>query len=121
MASSSSSSDPSHPPVILVFGPEVTLRDAALAQIRADVLADAPRDFNEDRFDLAASGLDPARVVAAARTLPVMATRRLVVARGISDRRAARFIERELPSYLEDPSPSTCLVLEGSERRFIST
>ena len=99
--------------VILVFGPEVTLRDAALEEIREAVLADAPRDFNEDRFDLAASGLDPARVVAAARTRPVMASLRLVVARGISDRRAGRFIEHELPGYLDDPSPTTCLVLEG--------
>ncbi len=115
MASSSSSSDPSHPPVILVFGPEVTLRDAALAQIREDVLADAPSDFNEDRFDLGSAGLDASRIVAAARTHPVMARSRLVLVRGLAERRAARFIEGELVLYLEDPSPTTCLVLEAEK------
>ena len=43
-------------PVVLIEGPEASLRDAALAELRAQVLADAPRDFNEDRFDFSRRG-----------------------------------------------------------------
>ncbi|MCZ6822359.1 MAG: hypothetical protein O7F10_05350, partial [Deltaproteobacteria bacterium] len=83
-------------PVVLIVGTEGTLRDAALAEIRTRVLGDATPEFNEDRFDLASRGADPARILAAARTFPVLAKRRLVIVRGISDRRAKRFIEVEL-------------------------
>ena len=102
-------------PVVLIVGTEGTLRDAALAEIRARVLGDATPEFNEDRFDLASRGADPARILVAARTLPVLAKRRLVTVRGISDRRAKRFIEVELLEYLEDPVPTTCLLLEAEK------
>lgn len=102
-------------PVVLIVGTEGTLRDAALAEIRTRVLGDATPEFNEDRFDLASRGADPARILTAARTLPVFAKRRLVIVRGISDRRAKRFIEVELLEYLEDPVPTTCLLLEAEK------
>ncbi len=110
--SSSSSSDPV-PPVLLLLGAEAALRDAALAGIRERVLAGATPEFNEDRFDLASSAISGARIIAAARTLPVGAPGRLVRVRGLEDRRAARFIEAELLPYLEDPVHTTCLVLEA--------
>ncbi len=111
-----SSSRPSEPaegiaPVVLVVGSEATLRRAALAELRARVLGDAMPEFNEDRFDLAEPGLQLVRIPAAARMRPVGAARRLVVVRGLSDRRAERFLTQELPRYLEDPVPTTCLVL----------
>ncbi len=106
---------PAGPPlVVLLVGEEETLRDAALAELRAAALAGGPRDFNEDRFDFAAGALDAARVLDAARTLPVLAERRLVRVRGLDDRRASSFLERALPEYLERPSPTTCLVLEAA-------
>jgi DNA polymerase-3 subunit delta len=108
-------SEPAEPPLVaLLVGEEETLRDAALAELRASALGDGPRDFNEDRFDFAAGALDGARVLDAARTLPVLAARRLVRVRGLDDRRAAGFLERSLPEYLEQPSPTTCLVLEAA-------
>jgi DNA polymerase-3 subunit delta len=117
--SSSRSSEPSggrgFAPVVLVCGPEATLRDAALAELRERVLAGAPRDFNEDRFDLGAPGFDPLAIVAAARTLPVMARARLVLVRGIAERRAEKFLDGALLEYLESPLDTTCLVLEGEE------
>jgi DNA polymerase-3 subunit delta len=99
--------------VVLIEGPEATLRDAALAELRERVLAGALREFNEDRFDFGVAGTDPAEVIAAARTLPVMAQARLVLVRGLGDRRAEKFTEGALLEYLEAPLASTCLVLEA--------
>ena len=79
------------------------------------MLAGASPAFDEDRFDLAATGAEPARVLAAARTLPVLAPRRLVMVRGLEDRRAQRFLEELLPGYLDDPAPSACLLLEAEK------
>jgi DNA polymerase-3 subunit delta len=81
-------------------------------ELRARALGDAPPEFNEDRFDFAQGGTDPRAVVAAARTLPAMAPRRLVLVRGIADRRARAFLDKTLLDYLADPTPTTCLVLE---------
>jgi DNA polymerase-3 subunit delta len=112
MSSSKRSKKGDIPSVVLLVGEGQALRDAALTEIRDTVLAGGPRDFNEDRFDFA-GGADAGTILAAARTLPVMAPRRLVRVRGLSDRRAARFLEQDLPAYLEDPVPSSCLLLEA--------
>ncbi len=103
------------PPVVLLVGPEETLRDAALAELRGAALGGGPRDFNEDRFDFAAGGVDGAQITDAARTLPLLARQRLVRVRGLDDRRAQSFMERLLPEYLERPSSTTCLVLEAEK------
>lgn len=102
------------PPVVLIEGPEASLRDAALAALREQVLAGAPRDFNEDRFDFSISGTEPAAVVAAARTLPMMARARLVLVRGVGEKRAEKFNDGALVEYLESPLETTCLVLEAA-------
>jgi DNA polymerase-3 subunit delta len=100
-------------PVVLLEGPEATLRAAALAELRARVLGDAVRDFNEDRFDFSERGVDPAEIIGAARTLPLMARGRLVIVRGIGERRAEKFLDGALLTYLDAPLASTCLVLEA--------
>ena len=102
-------------PVVLLAGSEAALRDSALSEIREQVLAGAVREFDEDHFDLAAAGTDATSIASALRTLPVLAPRRLVRVRGLEDRRAAKFIERVLLEYLEDPQPTTCLVLEAEK------
>jgi DNA polymerase-3 subunit delta len=112
MPSSRRSESAGVPPVVLLVGEAQALRDVALVAIREQVLAGGPADFNEDRFDFAA-GARGADVIGAARTLPVMSERRLVRVRGLEDRRAAGFVETELPQYLEDPVPTTCLLLEA--------
>lgn len=113
MSSSNGSESSAFPPVVLIEGPELTLRDAALAELRDTVLAGALREFNEDRFDFSVAGTDPAEVIGAARTLPVMAQGRLVLVRGLSDRRAEKFADGALSEYLESPNATTCLVLEA--------
>lgn len=101
------------PRVVLLAGPEATLREASLDELRERALEGGPRDFNEDVFDLASGGIDPVSVVSALRTLPVLAARRLVRVRGLASKRATRFIEGPLLDYLEDPAETTCLVLEA--------
>jgi len=103
------------PPVVLLLGTEATLRDAARRELRAQVLGAGSADFNEARFDLASSGASGAQVLAAARTLPMLGPGRLVVVRGVEDRRAKEFLARDLPSYLEAPVATTCLLLEAEK------
>ncbi len=83
--------------------------DAAGAAIRAAVLAEAgaAAAFNQDVFDLKDKGVGAA--VATARTLPMMARRRLVVGKGVDEVKAADL--EPLVAYVQDPNPSTCLVL----------
>ncbi|MDH4228383.1 MAG: DNA polymerase III subunit delta [Nitrospirota bacterium] len=98
-------------PVYLVYGEESLLRAEAVAAICAAALDPALADFNQDRFD--AGRCAAADVVAATRTLPVMAERRLVVVRGVE-----RFGADDLAVLVEavaDPTPTTCLLLEGEK------
>jgi DNA polymerase-3 subunit delta len=96
---------------VLVTGDASTLRDAAIAKLREQVIGSGPRDFNEDRFDVSVARTDPAQVISVARTHPVMAPGRLVIVRGVEAKRAARFIEEGLLPYLADLVPTTCLVI----------
>jgi DNA polymerase-3 subunit delta len=101
-------------PVYCLYGAERYLVDRCLAAIRAAVVggpAAAFASFNSDLFDLREASL--VAVVAAARTLPMMAKLRLVVARGIDAVKADDLAP--LLGYAEDPSPSTCLVLVGDK------
>jgi len=99
-------------PIYCLTG-ERYLVDAAAKAIRAAVLgaAGAGASFNHDSYELKESGLAP--VIATARTLPMMARRRLVVGKGIDDVKAD--LLEPLIAYVEDPNPSTCLVLLGEK------
>ena len=99
-------------PVYCLAG-ERYLVDAAYAAIRAAVLgqAGAAAAFNHDTFELKESGMDTC--LATARTLPMMAKRRLVVGKGIADLKAD--LLEPLVDYVADPNPSTCLVLVGDK------
>jgi DNA polymerase-3 subunit delta len=94
---------------IYCFSGERFLVDTAVAAVRAAVLAAAGAGaaFNHDTFDLKESGLGGA--LGTARTLPMMAKRRLVVGKAIDDVKAADL--EPLVAYVEDPNPSTCLLL----------
>jgi DNA polymerase-3 subunit delta len=66
-------------PAYLLAGPEPLLRDDALAAIRSASLGAGPPEFNVDRLE--GANTTPDQLLAAVRTLPVMAPRRLVVLR----------------------------------------
>jgi DNA polymerase III subunit delta len=99
-------------PIYCLTG-ERFLVDSAVAAIRAAVLAEAgaAAAFNQDVFDLKENGVGGA--VATARTLPMMAKRRLVVGKAIDEVKAAEL--EPLVAYVEDPNPSTCLVMYGEK------
>jgi DNA polymerase III subunit delta len=100
-------------PVYLVVGEERFLRDELTAALRNGCLADAIAEFNEDR--LTAGEDDIRKVISAAQTLPLMATRRFVLVKQVerwegNSEDESRALD-ELSKYAEAPSASTCLVL----------
>jgi DNA polymerase-3 subunit delta len=98
-------------PVYLIHGPELLLREDALAAISQAVLDPELADFNEDRFE--AGQCSVPEVIAAAQMLPMMAERRLVVLRDVGKLKGDAL--KPLAEYLTDPSPSTVLVLEAEK------
>ena len=93
-------------PIYCLYGKERFLLGRVLDALRAAVLEPATKDFNHDVLDAKAGA--PA-IVAAARTLPMMAKRRLVVVRG-ADELKADAVE-PLLAYVADAAPETVLVL----------
>ncbi len=101
-------------PIYCLYGAERYQVDRCLAAIREAVVggkAAAFAAFNQDVFDLKETSL--AAVVDTARTLPMMAPRRLVVAKGIDGVKSDELAP--LIPYAGDPNPSTCLVLVGEK------
>jgi DNA polymerase-3 subunit delta len=100
-------------PIYCLHGAERYLVDRCLAAIRQAVLGSAGggASFNHDVFDLKETPMG--RVVSTARTMPMMARRRLVIGKGVDDVKAPD-LEPLLP-YVEDPNPTTCLVLIGEK------
>src|SRR5262249_11056560 len=68
-------------PLYLVVGEERLQRDQVVAEIRAAALGGGIPAFNEDRFQ--AGEVDVDKVLAAARTVPMMAPKRFVLVRGL--------------------------------------
>jgi DNA polymerase-3 subunit delta len=114
-------------PVYVVTGEEGFFLDQVVAEIRKASLAGGVPAFNEDRFT--AGEADADKVIAAARTVPMMAARRFVLVRGVErwDAGSSSSSEGEdatpagagagdspldkLAAYAQAPVPSTCLVL----------
>jgi len=103
-------------PVYLIHGEEAFLTRQATDWLRQKVLEGAVEDFNLDRFD-GRESLDAERIVQAARTLPMMADRRLVWVRN------AEFVFKQstdalkkLVEYVESPDSMSCLVFQAMDR-----
>jgi DNA polymerase III subunit delta len=103
-------------PVYLVAGEERLFRDEVVAELRAASLAGGVAAFNEDKFTAGEAEVD--RVIAAARTVPMMARRRFVLVRG-AERWEGQESDRSpfdrLAEYAEAPVESTCLVVVGQK------
>lgn len=94
-------------PVYFLYGDEELLVEEALTRLKNLFSAQADADFNVEVIDAAEAGA--AHVVDSAETIPLMATRRLVIAR-----KADKLSKKEqevLCAYLERPNPATTLVL----------
>ncbi len=94
-------------PVYLLLGDQDLLRELAANKLQAAVLGDAPSPFNFERFD--GEGGEAARIVMSANMMPLLGGRRLILVK-----RASRLVETEasLQAYVENPNPSTVLVLD---------
>jgi DNA polymerase III subunit delta len=94
-------------PLYLITGKERFLVDRAVDLLRERVLDPRTRDFNYDVFH----GKDATaqRVLSAARTLPMMARRRLVLIRDADEIKADE--ATALVAYVAAPCAETCLVL----------
>jgi DNA polymerase-3 subunit delta len=103
--------DPELPPVCVITGSERVFVERAVDALRAAVVGDGPRGFNDDLFQ--GQGLSAQAVIGAARTLPMMAARRLVLVRGV-DAMSAGELEA-LGAYLQSPVRETTLVLVGEK------
>ncbi|MGO0122008.1 DNA polymerase III subunit delta [Desulfothermobacter acidiphilus] len=94
-------------PLYLFWGPERYLQQEAVHRFRSILVGeDNPFDF----IDYDAETTTVEQVVTAASTLPVLATRRLVVVRNAPYFASKRAPQRALEAYLQEPAPTTCLV-----------
>ncbi len=109
-------------PVYLVTGPEQWLRDQVTREVRAAALTGGLEAFNEDKFT--AGEVDVDKVIAAARTVPMMSKRRFVLVRSAerwdgaasddSDVKKDSPLDR-LMQYVAEPVDSTCLVIVAAK------
>jgi DNA polymerase III subunit delta len=110
-------------PVYLVTGTEQWLRDQVVAELRAAALGGGVAAFNEDKFTAGETDVD--KVVAAARTVPMMANRRFVLVRSAErwdsassgdddDGKKESPLDR-LMRYVDAPVDSTCLVITAAK------
>ena len=104
----------------VLAGEERFLRDQVVAEIRAAALGGGIPAFNEDKFQ--AGEVDIDKVIAAARTVPMMAPKRFVLVRGVERWDSARDSDSgdddakaspldKLATYATAPIDSTCVVL----------
>ena len=96
-------------PVYYLFGDEDLLREESFSRLKEAILAGGLVDFNYDLFY--AGEVEISKVTSAASTLPVMAPRRLVVLKDADKLKAPE--EEQLLAYMDDPSPTTALVMVG--------
>lgn len=94
-------------PVFLAISEHQALLDEVVARIKARVADEADLNLNLDEFDADQASAD--EVVGAARVMPFLSDRRVVVVRDIH-RWRGRDLET-LAAYVEDPSPDACVVL----------
>jgi DNA polymerase-3 subunit delta len=98
-------------PLYFLYGKERYLLDRAVDLLRARVLDPRTKDFNYELFYGKEAGA--ARIVQAARTLPMMAKRRLILVRDADEMKSDELAG--LIAYVTDPAPETCLVFVGEK------
>ena len=100
-------------PVYYLCGSEDILKDEAVRAIVDRALEPHERDFNFDQR--AAQGLAPEDLHALVNTLPMLASRRVVVIRDIEAWKKKAAIHEVLQQYLANPAAETVLILvEGA-------
>jgi DNA polymerase III subunit delta len=102
-------------PLYWLFGAEHYLADRVLTALREAALKGSPRGFNLDVF--LGKETSAAQILQAAKTLPMMAKRRLVIVKDASELKAAE--QEPLANFIKDPVKETTLVFvsEKVDRR----
>jgi DNA polymerase III subunit delta len=96
-------------PLYYLTGDEEVLKDELLECLVDRVVDPAARDFN---FDVRAAGdLDGESLHALVETPPMLASRRLVIVKGLEQWRRNARVWKVLERYVEAPSPTTVLVI----------
>ncbi|MBI4509832.1 MAG: DNA polymerase III subunit delta [Deltaproteobacteria bacterium] len=94
-------------PVYVLSGDDHVMLERVISVLRDAVVPPSARAFNLDVLEARAVG--PVAILNAARTLPMMGKKRLILARDV-DALAADSLAELIP-YLENPAPSSVLVL----------
>ena len=94
-------------PLFLFFGPESYVAEEAIARLKKSLIGPGMEGFNFDTYQ--GSEVEAGALLDTVLTFPVGSSKRLVVVRGIEGIREE--VRKALIPYMEDPSPSTCLVL----------
>jgi len=98
-------------PVYVLVGTERLLIERVVDTVRKAVDSMGAPGFNIEVFD--GKGLDAARVISAARTLPMMADTRLVLLRHVDAMTPTE--QTNLAEYLDDPCDSACLLITATK------
>jgi len=98
-------------PLYLLYGDEPYLVERAVKKLLERAVDPSFRDFNLNVFY--GNECKGDEVFSAAQTLPMFAERRVVLVKKGGDLPAAA--QEILLSYLQDPSPGTCLVLQAEK------
>ncbi len=98
-------------PVYVLVGTERLLIERAVGAVRKAVDAMGAPGFNIEIFD--GKGLEAGRAISAARTLPMMADKRLVLVRRFDAMTPTE--QNHLAEYLNDPSDSACFVMTADK------
>src|SRR5580765_6748777 len=96
--------------VYLVHGEEAFLKEQAAAEIRRSVLGEGSAEeaaWNLTILEAASSSL--VEILDAARTLPMLAPRRLVLVKEAEKLREGDV--ESLKDYLKDPAPTSCILM----------
>lgn len=96
-------------PVYYVWGEETYMLDEAVDAIIEHAAPQGVNDFNFDSFH--GRNTSGEAIVSACEMLPMMVERRLVVVRDAQELPMSEL--EQLGSYLDDPSPTTCLIVHA--------
>ncbi len=102
-------------PFYLFHGPGEFRLEKVLDKIRSSFIPAAARALNVEVF-YGGEKIDPAEIISRARSLPFLASNRLIIIRRTEKFRAAD-LEMFLP-YLEEPVETTCLIFISSKTDF---
>jgi DNA polymerase-3 subunit delta len=107
-------------PVYLLLGEERFLQGKVLEALRKAVIGAHDLGLNEDHVIAGETDVD--RVIAAAKTLPMMAPRRLIVVRSLErwepkgeERAGGESALDRLAAYAQNPAPSSVVVLVAAK------